>query len=72
MRPSATPPTNPHLRPWRVEWSVAFWISSSPSVSRFTTMTPSISKLRPSSTDLSASYACQAMEASAKSATKSV
>ena len=55
IRPSATPPTTPHVRPRRVLWSVAFWISSVPSASRLTTMTPSISSVLPSSIDLSAS-----------------
>ena len=49
------PPTRPHLSPDFVLWSVAFWTSSLPSAERFTTMTPSISTVRPSSTDLSAS-----------------
>ena len=55
MTPSAMPPTRPHLSPDLVLWSVAFWISSLPSASRLTTTTPSISTVRPSSTDFSAS-----------------
>ena len=53
--PSAAPPTMPHFRPFLVEWSVAFWISSLPSALRLTTMTPSMATVRPSSIDFRAS-----------------
>ncbi len=62
----------PHFRPFFVEWSVAFWISSLPSASRLTTTTPSMATCRPSSIDRSASYASHAAPVSLKSATKSV
>ena len=50
MTPRAMPPTTPHLSPERVLWSVAFWISSFPSSPRFTTTTPSMATVAPSST----------------------
>ncbi len=45
----------PHFSPFFVEWSVAFWMTSLPSSSRLTTITPSIATVRPSSIDFRAS-----------------